>query len=119
MAAPLGCAEAVRRLWEYLDGGLDEADRTGVEAHLALCLRCCGELEFSRELRRLLRTHGAGELPEPVRERLEHVIDHLDDFADPDADPRTADPRIADPRTNVPRTDGPDDETGHDEGVPT
>ena len=77
MTAPIGCAEAVRRLWEYLDAGLDDGDHAAVEAHLAWCLRCCGELEFARHLRELLRTRSAMALPGDVHQRLAAVIDDL------------------------------------------
>lgn len=74
----IGCGEAVRHLWEFLDQGLGDDDRQAVEEHLAFCLRCCGELEFARELRRLLRSAGASGLPGEVRARLGRFIDGLD-----------------------------------------
>lgn len=77
MTAPLRCRQAVRRLWDYLDRGLDAHDERLLEEHLAFCLRCCGELEFARELRGLLWTRTSVELPGDVRDRLESVIDDL------------------------------------------
>ncbi len=77
MTPPIGCGEAVRRLWEFLDGGLDAADHLQVEQHLAWCLRCCGEVAFARELRGLLRTRTGITLPDDVRNRMEHFIDEL------------------------------------------
>ena len=77
MSVPSGCRDAVERLWEYLDHGLDETDERALEAHLAFCLRCCGELEFVRELQGLLRTRTSAPLPGDVRGRLESVIDDL------------------------------------------
>jgi mycothiol system anti-sigma-R factor len=77
----IGCTEAVERLWEFLDHELDDHDRQAVEAHLAFCRRCCGELEFARHLRRLLATKSAGEPPDAVRVRLERFIDELADDA--------------------------------------
>lgn len=79
MTAPIGCGRAVRQLWEFLDGGLDAPDHHAVEAHLAWCLRCCGEVEFARELRELLRTRTAVTLPSETRGRLERLIDDLDE----------------------------------------
>lgn len=72
----VGCAQAVRRLWEYLDGGLDGSDQRAVEAHLDFCMRCCGELEFAKEMRVLLRSSGE-EVPADVRDRMERFIDAL------------------------------------------
>lgn len=79
MTPPIGCGEAVRRLWEFLDGGLDETDHLQVEEHLAWCLRCCGEAAFARELRGLLRTRTGVTLPGDVRTRMERFIDVLGD----------------------------------------
>ncbi len=47
------CADV--RLDEYLDGELDECALRGVEAHIAACSGCRGELEKSRGLVALLR----------------------------------------------------------------
>ena len=73
----IGCREAVKHLWEFLDQGLAADDQQAVEEHLAFCMRCCGELEFARELHRRLRATGTGELPGDVAERLGRVIDDL------------------------------------------
>jgi mycothiol system anti-sigma-R factor len=72
------CAEAVRQLWDYLDGIVDESQRELVEEHLAFCRRCCGELEFAEELRAFMAAHAADELPEDVRERLAVTLDELE-----------------------------------------
>lgn len=71
------CAEAVRQLWEYLDGLVEESQRELVEQHLAFCRRCCGELEFAEELRAFLAAHAEDELPDDVRERLTATLDGL------------------------------------------
>lgn len=72
------CAEAVQRLWAYLDGDLEAVDRERLEEHLAFCRRCCGEIEFAEELRGFLRRKTSVELPGRVQERLERFIDGLD-----------------------------------------
>lgn len=77
MSVPPGCREAVRRLWDYLDRGLERDHEQHLEQHLAFCRRCCGELEFVRELRTLLRTRTAAPLPLDVRARLDGAIDAL------------------------------------------
>jgi anti-sigma factor (TIGR02949 family) len=73
----IGCAEAVRQLWAYLDGVVDEAQRGAVEEHLAFCRRCCGELEFAEELRRRLESQRVDELPADVQSRLVATLDEL------------------------------------------
>ena len=66
----ISCSEAVRQLWEYLDHDLSSDERERVDAHLALCRRCCGEAEFAGELRRLLRSAARPHLPPLVESRL-------------------------------------------------
>jgi anti-sigma factor (TIGR02949 family) len=74
----ISCQEAVRRLWEYLDGTLGETDHVAVEQHLSFCRRCCGEAEFAEELRKFLRAAADVELPDDVRTRLAATLDELE-----------------------------------------
>ena len=73
----IGCAEAIRQLWEYLDATVGAADRDLVEEHLARCRRCCGELEFAVELRRMLANSGREDLPDDVLHRLNQTLEDL------------------------------------------
>jgi len=75
----IDCHEAMRRLWEYLDGTATNADRGAVERHLARCRRCCGELDFAIELRRLLADSRSEDLPDDVRHRLTAALEDLTD----------------------------------------
>lgn len=72
------CAEAVKQLWEYLDGELPEESRAAVEEHLSFCRRCCGEAEFAAELRGFLAREASEEMPEDVRSRLLATLDELE-----------------------------------------
>lgn len=72
------CADAVKQLWEYLDGALAEQDRAAVEEHLSFCRRCCGEVEFAEELRGFLGRKAAEEIPDEVRSRLIATLDELE-----------------------------------------
>jgi mycothiol system anti-sigma-R factor len=77
VSRPIGCREAVRHLWAYLDRSLECVDHEALKAHLAWCLRCCGELDFARELQGLLRDQAAVDPPPEARDRLERFIDQL------------------------------------------
>jgi anti-sigma factor (TIGR02949 family) len=77
MTTPTACREAIRRLWDYLDGELSSDEHQAVEDHLAFCLRCCGELEFSRELRGMLDRTGQAAIPDEVQDRLERLLDDV------------------------------------------
>jgi mycothiol system anti-sigma-R factor len=73
----ISCAEAVSRLWEYLDDTLDTGGRGAVEEHLDRCRVCCGELEFAQELRRILARPATEDLPADVLRRLHQTIEEL------------------------------------------
>jgi anti-sigma factor (TIGR02949 family) len=75
--AAIPCSEAVRQLWDYLDRVIAPADREKVERHLSFCRRCCGELEFAKEIHRFLASGSSGEVPVDVRERLERFVEEL------------------------------------------
>lgn len=74
----IGCSEAVRQLWEYLDDMVDAADRASVDVHLARCRRCCGELEFAKLLRRTLTDAAEEDVPADVLERLHGTLEELE-----------------------------------------
>jgi anti-sigma factor (TIGR02949 family) len=73
----ISCAEAIRRLWEYLDDELDWADRGRVVEHVEACRRCCGEVEFLVELRRFAATAEL-DMPAEVGARLEALLSTLE-----------------------------------------
>jgi len=75
------CAEAVRQLWDYLDGMVEEADREAVEEHLSFCRRCCGELDFAEELRCFLAQPDEPDLPADVKARLLATLTELEESA--------------------------------------
>lgn len=72
------CAEAVKQLWEYLDGTLPDVNRATIEEHLSFCRRCCGEVEFAEELRKFLARDAGEEVPDEVRARLLATLDELE-----------------------------------------
>ncbi len=73
----ISCDDAVRQLWEYLDGSVGETDKHAIEEHLSVCKRCCGEAEFADELRKFMSSHAYDDLPIQARERLTGYLDQL------------------------------------------
>lgn len=72
------CKDAVARLWEYLEENLGRVSEGELEQHLEVCRHCCGEMEFTRQLRELLRRPTPlCELPDGARTRLEAVLTSL------------------------------------------
>lgn len=70
----IDCREAVSRMWAYLSQGLGQRKVDELEQHLGVCQRCCGELEFSRELRERVSQGGAAHMPPSVRDRINEFL---------------------------------------------
>lgn len=76
----IDCTEAVRRMWAYLEHELDAKPVAEFEVHLETCQRCCGELEFSRNLREVVAEgEGATPVPPELRSRIEILLAGADD----------------------------------------
>lgn len=73
----ISCSEAVRQLWSYLDGALDDSDNQAMNAHLDVCRRCCGEVEFATELQTFLTDHAREDIPPQVRQRFERFLEEI------------------------------------------
>ena len=73
----ISCADAVRRLWDYLEDDVSPEDRLRVAEHLDACLRCCGEVEFLTELRRFVAAADL-ELPADVGARMDALLETLE-----------------------------------------
>ena len=73
------CEDAVRSLWAYLSDEISGADRARVVEHLDACRRCCGEVAFLDELRRVIAdAAGPPELPADVGARMEAFLAGLE-----------------------------------------
>jgi anti-sigma factor (TIGR02949 family) len=75
----ISCNEAVRQLWEYLDGVTSQTQSAALEKHLSLCRRCCGEAEFAAELRSFLAGHAGDDIPPQVHARLLAALAQITD----------------------------------------
>jgi mycothiol system anti-sigma-R factor len=73
------CTEAVRQLWEYLDGAVGPAQSAAIQEHLDVCRRCCGEAEFAAELRGFLAAHTDHDIPPQVHARLQAALGQVVD----------------------------------------
>jgi hypothetical protein len=79
----IDCRVAVARMWAYLSDGLEKRDVEELETHLGVCERCCGELEFSRQLRGRVAEAGVDQVPSPVRERINALLARHAQTGDP------------------------------------
>ena len=73
----IDCSDAVKQLWDYVDGAVGESDRKAIEEHLDICKQCCGEAEFATELRAFLAAHAADDLPDEAKVRLTAFLDRI------------------------------------------
>jgi len=73
----IACRDAVERLWRYLDRNLERKQEEELEQHLGLCRHCCGELEFSKQVRAKLAGSSENTLSSTGRERLEDFVRKL------------------------------------------
>lgn len=67
----LTCAEAVERMYEFLDGELTPEVDALIREHLALCARCVPEFEHERVFLRFLERRAAiVKAPPSLRRRI-------------------------------------------------
>jgi hypothetical protein len=77
MAPPISCDQAVRQLWEYVESTTAPVDHARIGEHLAICQRCCGEVEFIKHLRQLLANQAADDVRPEVIARLNRFVEEL------------------------------------------
>jgi anti-sigma factor RsiW len=71
------CEDAVQELWAYLCDEVTPESRARIVEHLDACRRCCGEIAFLGELRKVLASSGP-ELPADVGVRMEAFLATLE-----------------------------------------
>jgi anti-sigma factor RsiW len=64
------CQQIVEVVTEYLDGGLDTAERVAFERHVTICPPCRGYLSQIRAVTRVAGGLAADDLPPSVRDDL-------------------------------------------------
>lgn len=71
------CHDALRKVYEYLDGDLDPADADEMRRHLELCEACYPEVKLAAELRDALQRAARGQpcCPDGLRDRVARMID--------------------------------------------
>lgn len=61
----INCAEALEKLYEYLDGELESATEKEVQHHFSVCKKCYPHLRFEERFLHLLHETGEGETAPP------------------------------------------------------
>ena len=69
------CDEALARMYEYLDGELDQSDVVErIRFHLDDCPPCGDSFDFERRLKEVVKTRLSEEVPAEVMDRLRTVV---------------------------------------------
>jgi len=70
------CADAVHRLYHFLDGELTEAKRVQIQRHLDECSPCLDAFGFEAELRVMIAAKCRERVPDGLRARIAAAIQH-------------------------------------------
>lgn len=70
-AHPVGCDEALEKLFDFLDGELDESFEARLRAHVGRCDHCTDVADFERRFLEVLHAARGGErCPKRLRDRV-------------------------------------------------
>ena len=72
----IGCQEALKRLYEYLDGELTPETTAEVRRHIELCAACYPEVRMETEFRDALHRAAEGQplCPESLRRKIAGIL---------------------------------------------
>ncbi len=71
------CEQTLREIERFLDGEMQEDERTSLDGHLKDCSPCMERADFKRHLKELIASScGCDEVPPELRERVQRMIAH-------------------------------------------
>lgn len=70
----MGCEHVVAKLWEYLDGTLDELKSEQVRQHLEVCQICFPEYDFRRAYLRFMRHCSTEQVRPELRQQIFEML---------------------------------------------
>jgi len=68
------CNDALRVLYEFLDGELTSERRHDIEAHLDDCSPCLEAFDFNAEVRQVIAQKCRDEVPEDLKRRIAEAL---------------------------------------------
>ena len=77
------CDDVLNQLYRFLDGEMDAKDKSGIEAHLRDCAPCLEAFDFEAELRRVIASRCAEQMPDDLKNR---ILDAIDAVSEGDGD---------------------------------
>ncbi len=69
-AMMMPCDQVISKLWEYLDGALDEARAGKIREHLEMCARCLPQYNFELAFLALLKRNAYQPVPVSLRRKV-------------------------------------------------
>lgn len=70
----IDCSGVMKRLYEYIDGELDEETVEKIRQHLELCKKCYPHYQFEKAFLRFLGDQGRASAPPELRRRVFQAI---------------------------------------------
>ncbi len=64
------CDQVISKLWEYLDGALDEARAAKIREHLEMCARCLPHYNFELAFLALLKRNAHQPVPASLQRKV-------------------------------------------------
>jgi mycothiol system anti-sigma-R factor len=74
MARDLQCEYVLQRIYDYLDGEVDESTRADIDHHIEHCRECFGRAEFERLLKKRIADTASTVAPDGVRRRVKSLL---------------------------------------------
>ncbi len=69
-AMMMPCDQVISKLWEYLDGALDDARAAKIREHLEMCARCLPQYNFEVAFLELLKRNSSQPVPASLRRNV-------------------------------------------------
>lgn len=70
----VSCEEALKRIFDYLDNALEEAEYCDIEDHLSVCRTCYSRVEFERRLKQHLSHIGEEKAPPELEDKIHTIV---------------------------------------------
>ena len=72
----LRCQDAIRLLFDFLDGELDHEHGESMDQHLNNCRACYSRAEFEKALKNKIKETGDDKAPTSLADRIKKITDN-------------------------------------------
>jgi mycothiol system anti-sigma-R factor len=72
----MNCRESLQKLYEFLDGQMENVPMSEIKKHLDCCRHCWDHFEFEKQLKAMLKKSCCKEVcPDTLRKRIESLLE--------------------------------------------